>query len=99
MADDETVEVDTSALRDAADRVDDIAGRVGKAVDSLKTALDEKGFPWGTDSYGKKFTEGDEGYSKSSKNLIDGADNMTGSLEKFGSSMNDAARKMDDMDT
>ncbi len=98
MTDGKKVEVDTNQLRNAAGKVDDVAARVWKTVTHLQDTLDDRGAPFGHDSYGKKFTEGESGYEKSSHNLMDGAVNLTRSLNKFTSSMRDAAQKMDDMD-
>ncbi|MBY8855223.1 hypothetical protein K7711_01895 [Nocardia sp. CA2R105] len=92
------VEVDTAKLRQAAGTMNDVTSRVTTIVTTLKNGLNAKGFPWGHDHYGNKFTEGDSGYTNSSKNLVQGADNMVGSLGKFGTGMTDAAQKMDDMD-
>ncbi|MFI5780698.1 hypothetical protein [Nocardia sp. NPDC051570] len=92
------VEVDTAQLRNAAGKVDDVAVRVWNTVKGLENTLNEKGYPFGHDNYGKKFTDGDSGYEKSSHNLMDGAENMTRSLNQFRDSMRDAAQKMDDMD-
>lgn len=98
MSDNKPVAVDTGKLRAAAGTVDDAAGRVEKVVTDLKNTLNAKGYPWRHDSYGKKFTGGDSGYSKSSQNLLDGADNLYTSLKQLASGMRDTANKMDHMD-
>jgi len=98
MSDNKPVDVDTSTLRNAAGTTKDGAGSVEKVVTTLKNTLNVKGYPWGHDSYGNKFTGGDSGYTKSSENLLAGADNMTSSLNQFASGMSAAATKMDDMD-
>ncbi len=95
---DKPVEVNTDQLRTAAGTMNDVHGRVNDVVTSLTNNLNAKGYPWGHDSYGNKFTEGDSGYTTSSKNLVSGADNMNSSLGQFSSGMNDAAKKIDDMD-
>ncbi|WP_067895172.1 WXG100 family type VII secretion target [Nocardia vaccinii] len=92
------VEVDTTKLRQAAGTMNDVTSRVTTVINTLKNGLNAKGYPWGHDHYGDKFTEGDSGYTTSSKNLLAGGDNMVGSLGKFGTGMTDAAQKMDDMD-
>ncbi|GAA5063135.1 hypothetical protein [Nocardia callitridis] len=99
MPDNVPVEVDTAKLHNVAGTMINISGRVGEIVWGLKNTLNAKGYPWGHDNYGDKFTEGEEGYSTSSKNLLNGADNMVTSLAQFGNGMGDAANKMDDMDT
>ena len=99
MADNKPVDVDTGKLRATAGEVTDAAGRLGKIVSDLKNDLNAKGYPWGRhDPYGGKFTGGDSGYTKSSENLLAGADNMVASLNQVGTGITDAATKMDDMD-
>lgn len=92
------VQVNTGELRTAAGTMNNAGNQVKGVFDTLRKNLNSKGNPFGTDDYGKKFTEGEKGYDTSSKNLLAGGDNMTGSLDKFGSGMDDAAKKMDDMD-
>ncbi len=98
MSDDKTVKVNTSELRTAAGTMSDVHNRVNTVVTNLENTLNAKGYPWGHDSYGDKFTGGDSGYTKSSENLLSGAGNLDTSLEDFSSGMNDAAKKIDDMD-
>jgi len=98
MSGEKKVEVNTGKLRTAGGTMNDSGGRVGDVLANLKRTLTAKGNPFGNDSYGHKFTEGANGYDTSSKNLLSGGDNMTKSLDEFGSGMDDAAKKMDDMD-
>ncbi|MGF6887233.1 hypothetical protein ABIA39_004368 [Nocardia sp. GAS34] len=98
MAGEKKVRVNTHELRVAAGTMNDAGGRVKNVFDTLRNHLHSKGNPFGNDDYGHKFTEGEKGYDTSSKNLLSGGDNMTDSLDKFGSGMTDAAKKMDDMD-
>jgi len=95
---DKKVEVNTPELRTAAGTMNNAGGRVKGVFDTLRNNLNSKGNVFGNDGFGKKFTEGDKGYTTSSKNLLSGGDNMTKSLDQFGSGMDDAAKKMDDMD-
>jgi hypothetical protein len=98
MAGEKKVRVDTGKLRVAAGTMNDAGSRVKGVFDTLRNNLNSKRNPFGNDDYAHKFTEGDKGYNTSSKNLLSGGDNMTDSLDKFGSGMIDAAKKMDDMD-
>jgi hypothetical protein len=52
----------------------------------------------GTRQLRRQVHRGDSGYTKSSENLLSGAGNLDTSLEDFSSGMNDAAKKIDDMD-
>ncbi|MCX4093093.1 hypothetical protein [Nocardia sp. alder85J] len=47
--------------------------------------------PWGTDSYGKKFGSGAEGYTKTSVNLLQGGYDMASTLAEFAKGMHQAA--------
>lgn len=95
---DKKVQVNTGELRTAAGTMNNAGGQVKAVFDTLRNNLNSRPDPFGNDSYGKKFKEGDKGYTTSSKNLLAGGDNMTNSLGQFGSGMEDAAKKMDDMD-
>jgi len=92
------VQVDTPELRTAATTMNEAGRQLKSVIDTLTNNLNAKGNQFGTDSYGKNFTDGDKGYTTSSKNLLSGGDNMTKSLDQFGSGMGDAATKMDNMD-
>lgn len=98
MPADGRIHVDTARLRQAAAKMEGVGRRTGDIISTLKNTLNAQGEPWGTDDYGDKFTEGDNGYTKSSTNLLTGGDNMTDSAGKFDKGMRDAATKMDDMD-
>jgi hypothetical protein len=98
MTGERPVRVDTTLLRQAADRMDDIANSTKDIINSLKTTIQGQGYPWGHDSYGDKFTKGDQGYTNSEENLLAGGDNMVGSAGKFSKGMREAADKMDNMD-
>ncbi|PXX57622.1 hypothetical protein DFR70_11750 [Nocardia tenerifensis] len=92
------VEVDTTRLRSAAAKMEDVGKKTTEIMGTLRNNLQSHGFPWGHDDYGDKFTGGDKGYTKSSDNLLTGGDNMADSAAKFSKGMYGAANKMDDMD-
>ncbi|MGW4773514.1 hypothetical protein ACWEO2_36450 [Nocardia sp. NPDC004278] len=98
MAANDRIRVDTTKLRQAADRMDEVGNKTKDIIDTLKTTVHAQNFPWGHDEYGDKFTKGDKGYTKSEENLLTGGDNMVGSTGKFSKGMRDAADKMDNMD-
>ncbi|MFD6158129.1 hypothetical protein ACFWF7_11030 [Nocardia sp. NPDC060256] len=92
------IRVDTARLRQAANKMDGVGRRTGDIISTLKNNLNVQGEAWGNDDYGDKFAKGESGYTKSSKNLLTGGDNMVESAGKFNKGMNDAANKMDKMD-
>jgi hypothetical protein len=47
--------------------------------------------PWGHDSYAKKFSDGDKGYTKTSVNLLQGGYDMAATLAEFAKGMHQAA--------
>lgn len=99
MARERKVQVDTTRLRDAANKMDEVGRTTHDIVTTLRNTLNANGDPWGHDEYGDKFVKGDKGYGKSHDNLLTGGDNMSDSAAKFGKGMRDAATKMDNMDS
>ncbi|MFI7004427.1 hypothetical protein [Nocardia sp. NPDC050175] len=99
MSAERRIEVDTTRLRGAAAKMEEVGKKTEDIMATLRNNLQAKGFPFGTDDYGDKFTKGDKGYTKSAENLLTGGDNMTDSAKKFSKGMNGAADKMDNMDS
>ncbi|WP_433193042.1 hypothetical protein ACQP1G_30495 [Nocardia sp. CA-107356] len=99
MAEQRRVRVDTTRLRQAAGKMDEVGRKTAEIMSTLRNTLQSKSYPWGHDDYGDKFVTGDKGYGNSSKNLLDGGDNMARSGKKFGDGMSGAADKMDKMDS
>ncbi|MFI5776856.1 hypothetical protein [Nocardia sp. NPDC051570] len=98
MSGERRIRVDTTRLRTAADKMEDVGHKTHEIVANLRNILQAKGYPWGHDDYGDKFVNGDKGYLKSNEALLTGGDNMAGSAAQFSKSMRDAATKMDNMD-
>ncbi|WP_405162031.1 hypothetical protein OG203_37865 [Nocardia sp. NBC_01499] len=99
MSGERKVQVDSTRLRGAAAKMEEIGHKTKDIMTTLRDNLQNKGNPWGDDDYGNKFTKGDKGYTKSKENLLTGGDNMSDSAIKFSTGMYDAANKIDGMDS
>lgn len=59
---------------------------------TLSTSVGSNGSEtWGTDSYGKQFAEGTNGYYSSRGNLLKGGSDMSDTLREFGTGLIDAS--------
>ncbi|MBF6171425.1 WXG100 family type VII secretion target [Nocardia blacklockiae] len=99
----ERIEVDPAKLRAAAQVTQDLSDRVKGVADRLRGTLSGLEFdagnrPWGDDSMGKKFSEGDKGYKGARTNLLDGADAMVQTLHDFAEGQRNAAAVMQGVD-
>lgn len=97
------IEVDPEKLKAAAQITQDLADRVRGVADRLRGTLsgsesDAGNRPWGDDSMGKKFSEGDKGYKGARKNLLDGTDAMAATLHDFAEGQRNAAAVMHGVD-
>ncbi|MEV6771246.1 hypothetical protein AB0N05_21765 [Nocardia sp. NPDC051030] len=86
-------------LTTAAGKTAKVRDGIEKVVDALVSSTDGRGQPWGSDSMGKNFADGPNGYLKSSSNLIEGANNMAGTFGNFSKGQTDAAALLSRMDT
>ncbi|WP_024800401.1 hypothetical protein [Nocardia sp. BMG51109] len=92
------VEVDPDQLRDAAQLSEDLAKQIRDTAQRLESTLAgvESGAnqPWGDDSMGKKFSEGDKGYKASRKNLQEGLGGIATTFQEIADGQRDAAAVM-----
>ncbi|WP_433654586.1 hypothetical protein ACQPW1_28005 [Nocardia sp. CA-128927] len=92
------VEVDTNQLRHAAGECDQIHDSISRTLGTLRSAVSGAGAPWGKDSFGKKFADGDKGYLVARENLLAGVEQMATTFGDYGKGQRDAADKMDAME-
>lgn len=92
-------------LKNYADLLHTAAGKTGKVRDGIENVVDTlvtnsagRGEPWGSDTLGAGFAEGDNGYLKSRNNILDGADNMAGTFGNFSKGQTDSAELLSRMD-
>ncbi|MGV9663643.1 hypothetical protein ACWDUL_25885 [Nocardia niigatensis] len=64
-------------------------------VDTFTASADGRGEPWGNDSLGRQFANGEQGYLASKKNMIEGARNMAGTFANFSKSQKDSADELE----
>lgn len=56
------VRIDPTGLTDAGKKFTDLETKVGGILNNLMSSINGLGEPWGNDSTGRNFTEGDNGY-------------------------------------
>ncbi len=94
-----SVEINPDQLRTAASDCDRIHGSIVTALRNLQSAVDAEQAPWGNDSFGKKFADGDKGYLAVSKNLLDGINDLATTFGTFASGQREAADELNNADT
>ncbi|MFF0609134.1 hypothetical protein ACFYUD_10740 [Nocardia tengchongensis] len=85
-------------LTKAAGKTDKVRDGIEKVVSTLVSAADSRGTPWGNDTLGSNFAEGDQGYLASRKNIVEGAGNMAGTFGNFSDGQLKAAEELKKMD-
>ncbi len=94
-----SVEINPGQLRTAAADCDRIHGAINDALTQLQSVLNAKGKPWGDDSFGHKFANGDKGYIAVSQNLLSGIGDLAGTFGSFASGQRQAADELSAADT
>ncbi|MVU78986.1 hypothetical protein GPX89_17250 [Nocardia sp. ET3-3] len=79
----------------ASRKTGDVRDGIQGVVDTFESSADGLGEPWGSDSLGKQFAEGAQGYLASKKNIVDGAKNMAGTFANFSKSQHDSAVELE----
>ncbi|MBB5912863.1 hypothetical protein BJY24_001730 [Nocardia transvalensis] len=80
------LEAEAALFRKAAEKTGDVRDKINGVLDTLKANLDSRGTPWGTDSIGSQFAHGEGGeggYLDSRKNMVEGAQNVAGTMDSF----------------
>ncbi|WP_040794551.1 hypothetical protein [Nocardia higoensis] len=94
----ERIEIDPYALDKAADITLTAAGEVERIIGNLTSALaledDATNFPWGNDSFGKKFADGGKGYKASRDALLEGGRSLVRGTKGFADGQKQAAALM-----
>ncbi|GAB0106450.1 hypothetical protein JMUB6875_54350 [Nocardia sp. JMUB6875] len=85
-------------LTTAAGKTDKVRDGVEKVVSTLVSAAEGRGEPWGNDTLGGNFANGDQGYLASKKNILEGAGNMAGTFGNFSDGQRKAAEELKKMD-
>lgn len=99
----DTVNVDTGALRKAAQQVGDVADKVTSVYDTLIRAVtgDEGASHWGSDDPGTQFANGQDGnggYVKTAAGLKDALTKTGGTLGTYSNDITQAADLIDKME-
>ena len=74
--------------------------RVNGVLDTLTTSINGRGKPWGNDTLGQNFVNGqnNDGYSAGKKNLIESAENIAGTMDSFHDGQVESADFLQDME-
>ncbi|MEU7141967.1 type VII secretion target [Nocardia sp. NPDC046473] len=92
------VEVDTNQLRHAAGECDGIHDSITHTLTTLRGVVSGASTPWGKDSFGKKFADGDKGYRAARENLLAAIDQMATTFGGYADGQRSAADRMDAME-
>lgn len=85
-------------LRVASGKTGKVRDGIEKVVDTLVSSADGRGAPWGDDTLGAGFADGENGYLKSRENIVTGANNMAGTFGNFSKGQKDALETLTAMD-
>ncbi|MFC8527915.1 hypothetical protein [Nocardia sp. NPDC057227] len=97
----EKLEYDADLFYAAADATGRARDRVNGIISRLVSAADGRGAPWGADTIGQSFANGQDGtggYLLSSSNLVTGSRNVAGSLDSFSAGQRESARLLERME-
>ncbi|MGW5385208.1 hypothetical protein [Nocardia sp. NPDC003963] len=94
------VDYNDEAFRAAAHRTGGVRDRVDAVLDTLESRIGARGKPWGDDSLGTAFYEGDNdnGYRSGKKNLVASAENISGTMGSFHDGQVESADYLQDME-
>ncbi|RDI64529.1 hypothetical protein [Nocardia pseudobrasiliensis] len=95
------LEVDAQRFRTAATKTGDVRDKVTTILDTLQRAIDSRGTPWGNDSIGDQFANGEGGkggYLASRTNMITGGRNVAGTMGNFHDAQTKSADYLERMD-
>lgn len=97
----EKLEYDSGLFHDAADATGRARDRINGIIGRLVSSADGRGAPWGGDTIGMSFANGQDGaggYLLSRTNLVTGSQNVAGSLDSFSDGQRDSARLLERME-
>ncbi|MGW0183530.1 hypothetical protein [Nocardia sp. NPDC003345] len=94
------VDYNDEAFRAAAERTGGVRDRVQGVIDNLELRINGRGQPWGNDSIGQNFANGqnNDGYRSGKTNLIDSGENVAASLDSFYQGQIESADYLQDME-
>ncbi|MBU3065297.1 hypothetical protein KO481_27690 [Nocardia sp. NEAU-G5] len=88
------VQLDPSLLRAAAQDSGAIKDNIAQVFANLQASLNAKGSPWGKDSFGDKFANGDKGYVAVSKNVLSAVSDMGTTFDSIAQGQVQAADEL-----
>ncbi|WP_433193052.1 WXG100 family type VII secretion target [Nocardia sp. CA-107356] len=85
------VEVKPDGIRRAAHEFDDVADTTKRLLETLKSASESKGEPWGGDKAGRKFADGEKGYKKNRDNTVESLSKVVEVFRQNATNLRDTA--------
>lgn len=94
------VDYNDEAFRLAAERTGGVRDRINGVIGRLETTINGRGEPWGSDSLGRSFADGQDGngYVLSKGNLLGSARNVAGTMGSFHDGQVESANYLRDME-
>ncbi|MFI5715600.1 hypothetical protein [Nocardia sp. NPDC051750] len=94
------VDYNDEAFTAAAERTGGVRDRVNGVIDTLTTSINGRGEPWGNDTLGNSFLNGEanDGYSSGKTNLFASARNVAGTMGSFYDGQVESANYLKDME-
>ena len=94
-----TIQINPGLLRTAAQDSSAIKDNIAQVLATLQSSLNAKGSPWGKDSFGDKFANGDKGYVAASKNVLSAVSDMGTTFDSIAQGQVQAADQLSSADT
>jgi len=94
-----SIQINPGLLRTAAQDSSAIKDNIAQVLATLQSSLNAKGSPWGKDSFGDKFANGDKGYVASSKNVLSAVSDMGTTFDSIAQGQVQAADELSAADT
>lgn len=88
------IEIHPDRLRTAANDSSAIKDNIAQVLATLQSSLNAKGSPWGNDSFGHKFANGDKGYVAVSKNVLSAVSDMSTTFDSIAQGQVQAADEL-----
>ncbi|MEU1985389.1 hypothetical protein [Nocardia sp. NPDC019395] len=101
MGDGQNVEYNEQAFRRAGAKTGAVRDKIQGVIDTLESSIASRGAPWGTDTLGDTFANGQNGnpgYTTARDNLVEGAGNVAGTFGSFHDGQIESADLLRDME-
>jgi uncharacterized protein YukE len=94
----DSLNVNPDGLRAAASHMVDVGDQVKAVLSSLNSQIDALGQPWGDDSVGHQFANGDKGYLAQKDNVTAAVTSMSQFIDGLADSLKTTADSFEQVD-